>query len=93
MNQNDVSTVTIASKTLVYDKGNEAQVMWLEGSVALPVGSQIELYSERGFPHHGTATVKGVRLLAAATPTSSAQICLDVSVTDGWEAHYEEKTS
>jgi hypothetical protein len=87
LNANEVATISIAGKTLVYDTGNDAQVMWLEGSIALPVGSQIDLHSATA-PHHGTATVTGIRLLAGSS-TSAAQICLDVSVTEGWDKHYE----
>lgn len=92
MNNNGVPTHGIDAQTLVYDKGNEAQVMWLDGALPLPTGSVIELYKEGGKPMHGNATVTGVRLLAA-TGASAAQVCLDVEVSNGWEANYEEKTS
>jgi hypothetical protein len=82
-----VPSFAVADKTLVFDTANNAQVMWLEGKITLPVGTEIELHSDTA-PHAGTATVTGTRLMPG-NATAATMLCLTVSVTDGWEKHYE----
>lgn len=62
MNANKVEAFSVASR--IYDTGSYAQVMWVLGSIVLPMGSQIDLHSSSA--PHGTATVTGIRLLAGS---------------------------
>ena len=87
MSGNTVPSYAVASKTLVFDVENNAQVMWLDGVIPLPVGTEIQLHSDTQ-PHVGTATVTGLRLMPGNDRVDT-MLSLDVSVSDGWEKHYE----
>lgn len=72
----------IHDQTLVFDVVNQRQVAWLDGRVILPEGSSIELFDAESNTH-GTATVRGVRLLNG-TDTIAHQVCLDCEVEKLW---------
>lgn len=80
---NSLATFALEGKTIVFDRTENRQVMWLDGVLPLPPGSLIELYDEHR-QIHGEATVQRVRLTAAAG-TVGAQVCLDCVVTGWWE--------
>lgn len=81
-------TASIEDRTLIFDRANNRQVMWLEGTHSLPPGTFIELFdAERGI--HGEAVVERMRVLASAGRVP-ATLCADVAVTHWWEAHLGE---
>ncbi len=81
-------TASIESRTLIFDRANNRQVMWLEGTHSLPPGTFIELFdADRGI--HGEAVVERMRVLASAGRVP-ATLCADVAVTHWWEAQLGE---
>jgi hypothetical protein len=81
-------TASIEDRTLIFDRANNRQVMWLAGTHSLPPGTFIELFdAERGI--HGEAVVERMRVLASAGRVP-ATLCADVAVTHWWEAQLGE---
>ena len=69
-----VPELQLGAVTIVHDRARDRQVMRIQGTVVLPVGSEIELTDP-----NLTATVTGIRLLAGDAFTA-AYVCLDVEV-------------
>lgn len=78
----EVSLLGMSARTLVFDRPQQRQVMWIEGVVVLPVGAEVELVSP-----NVNVQVVGIRLLAGTT-TWPVQVCLDVQVPAVyWDEH------
>lgn len=67
----------------------QRQVAYLDGRLSLPLAATIKLY-DGATNSHGTATVVGVRLLNGTAEVPS-QLCLDVTVENGWWARFDER--
>lgn len=77
LSEQSTPTYDVENRTLVFDKANNTHVMWLNGVVPLPVGTEIQL--GRLPDKLGTAIVEGVRLLPGSKTTPTT-LTLDCSV-------------
>jgi hypothetical protein len=75
MTEPEIPVVGIEPRTLVFDRERQRQVMWIDGLVPLPVGTEVELLDP-----NVSARVINIRLLASVPNITPSVLCLDCEV-------------
>jgi hypothetical protein len=76
MSEREAPVVGIRARTLVFDRARQRQVMWIDGLVPLPVGTEVELSHP-----NVSARVINVRILASVPNVMPyLTLCLDCEV-------------
>jgi hypothetical protein len=75
MSDPEIPVVGLEPRTLVFDRARQREVMWIQGLVPLPVGTEVELLDP-----NVSARVISIRLLGSVPNITPSVLCLDCEV-------------